>query len=340
MAATPLFVNTFDAGTDEGNLTAANSADSGNAFASIVINGASVGSGGITALSYEADAAIHGSIGVHFDVTGTTANGNYLQAAIPSGTGDYIYTELCFTYTGNPTSLIRFGAEIRAGSNDEALIQWGTDGRFVAVNDAGAQVTASKAPTMTSGHDYGLQLAMKPGTGTTDGYIGLRLWDYTADSEAWAWSASNVNAGTVAPDAIRFRLPLASTGITALDLDTVRIGRSTLADDWLAPYSDIVPPSIVGSVTDGLALIDVTASTIADGGTFDISQDSGPNTTPTPDGAGRWLVAKHTDTPLVYTVTGTNPDDSTDTATFTVEPLAAGGNATLRYYDGTTVHTV
>lgn len=326
MAATQTFLATFDDLADSTNITAANTG-----LASWVINGSSVGTGSAN-LQAKTDALVHGDRGGRFTVTGT-AN-NYGQLTIPAGTGDYHYLEWSFTYPGShPSALTNLGPTARDGTTDLYRPRVGTDGKFIFGNTSGTAIAASAAASaFTFGADYTVQICVKPGTGTTDGTLGVRILNTATGTTFHEWTSTAQNTSTLAPSIVRWVLPLTNSAWTTFDFDTLRLGRSVSAFDWMSAYTDIQPPdvsvTVVGpyyfiqaddaeGVTQTWALTEDTTTT----GKTPLTTVAGVSLTSTAS-TKVWAIAAD-DEAADWVVSATDAADQEDTATADT-PATAG----------------
>lgn len=335
-------LNTFEGGTAGGNITVANSGGtSGDAFSFILFNNASVGAAGNSAITYLASAAVLGTLGCHFNSSGTSAS--YLRWDM-SGTGPYAFASVRIkAFPGNPSATVPL-LELRSAALASGFLTIRTDGT-VRVNDrTNAGIAASTSPVLTPGASYTFEFSAAPGTTTTNGYLAMTI--YASDGSVFhTWSSNAVNAGDQPIAQARFDAPLTTSGwASGLDIDNCRAALASASSDWLGPFNPATPPNASASATAGAAIIDASASTGSDLD-FAIELLAGPpdSGAATLIGEGKWWVPQPADTDAVWRVTVVDTTTSLeDTVDVTVPHLTTETSLmpTLRYFDGVTIQTV
>lgn len=334
-------LNTFEGGAPGTNITAANSGGtSGDPFSFVFYNNASVGSTGNAAIAYSATAAVLGARGCQFAASGTTAS--YLRWDF-SGAGPYAFASVRVkAFPANPAATVPL-LELRSASLAGGFLTLRTDGTVRVNNRANTSIAASASPALVVGNSYTFELAIKPGTTTTDGYLGMRI--YNADGTIFhEWSSTAVDAGVDPIAQARIDAPLTSSAWSNLDIDNAQARLASLASDWIGHYNPVTPPNAVASVTAGVAIIDASGTTGGASLDYAIAQISGASTGPaTAIAENIWWVHQHATEDSVWRVTVTDTATAlTDTVDVTVPhiPIASPLMPTLRYFDGTTIQTV
>lgn len=217
--------NTFEGGTNTGNITVANS----NAASGPAISASSVTNG----WQYATSAAKVGSLGARrtLDTTGA-----YLEWAEPSpdgrgGGGRWFY--MAGNVTAYPVLM-----QLR-GLSDElcASLLVTTLRKFRLAQGDSAHLTASDSPVATVGNWYWVELYTTPGTGTTDGRIEMRILEADGVTVFHTYDTGfAVNAKTVPPANFRMGGMTTTAAGAAWTYDLMDgIAYGSLSSGWIGP---------------------------------------------------------------------------------------------------------
>lgn len=315
--------NGFEGQTNGTTATPANSAASGDAFATIFSNGAVANS----ALVYSTAAAVYGTMGCRITLA---AGASYARFDESVGTGRRVMTRTVkIPSSGAPTAeFVLMRAD--AGGTLMADIRVISTGVF-RVAPQGASMSASASPAVSANGTYLLQYAVTPGTTTSNGRVEYRVINPSNGSVIHTYdSGTTVNTGTANQTRARFGGEITGKGWTVDDLDAV--GFYTMASGWPAlPTSNATPSANAGAdqtVEAGATVTLPLVGTDSDGTitTYSVTQTSGTTVTLSGTGNSRTFKAPIplSQTTLTFSLTVTDNAGATSPAdTVVITVLAA-----------------
>lgn len=330
-----VFHNTFDGGTESGQITVGNSGGaSGDPFTDIIWNNASVAGSGVPQLVYSAAAASQGVRGCMGSVVASTID--YFRKDDPSPAGTRGSIRLTFTYSGIPSALTG-QCHIRSASALMGALSINNAGKVVMQNAAGTSVTAStssatvsgkiNAGVLVSGRKYVLVGAATAGTTTSNGTLAWRLYDHATGTLIDSWTSSTENAGTANPAVGRFYIP-SIWPVSTYPLDDVWFATSDNVNYWLPAPSLPAPTLDIDQVADNVVDLRGSASGDSTSLTFPTpTHVSGPTLTVSSLDPGLWLFSQDSAVDAVYAVSTQQGDGQTSSSNVTIPALAVGANA-------------
>jgi hypothetical protein len=245
--------NTFDSIADATALTSANivsaTGTSGNAAASINLGSAST----VTAKTSALD---HGARGLEFSFgnsgAGDTGATRILWAA-SSPVGDRIVWSFYVNYSAAVTVFEDVGGILSSTSTKVLVASIGTDGKLIIADASGTYLSASRAPNIFPTGWCRVDLAIAPGSTTTNGYVGYAYYVGDAASATYTWNNGGTgNAGANLPvGQVFIGRTTSRAAARVVKYDTIRAQAPITAPAFLDPF--VTTGGSSGSVTqDGI----------------------------------------------------------------------------------------
>ena len=289
---------------------------SGSAVANADLPSNSIVLASAGAVNYSNVWARTGTMSALFNVA--SGSGGYILTQVP---GDKASIRLYARFNALPSATTQLISIRSTGSGNITSLLLTNTGSIMVQDATGLNVVANSGGVVipTDGSVVRFGLAVIKGTTATDGTI--RAYLANGDGNPiWTYDASNVNAGTVNIEDVRFG-KIINPGTINAYIDSVTVSSDTGA--LLGPIVASPTATVTGA---SVYTVDARASTPGAGGTlsYSIQQTSGPATTPTLLVAGEWSVIRHATSVLNYTVTVTESGSGQQsTASIAVPPESA-----------------
>lgn len=328
--------NTFDHWADGAQITLDGMALDGDSPGAIVLNNVST-PGGSSALVASTSAALQGARAA---VLTLAAASSYLRFDDPTpGARGVLRMPVKFASNPSVNSIIGI---IRDGSNNIAGQLAITTAGQIRVSQGSTAITASQY-SLSTNHQYWVEFVVTKGTTTSDGRVEMYVYDSDGTTLLNSYdSGTAVNTGTADLKYFTFGTATTASGWTSMVLDSIQCG--VKASGLWGPLANPTSPPTIDVDQPAENVIDLRGSTAGDGSVPvypDPTHVSGPTLTVTGLGTGLWLFSRDATTDAVYAVSVAQGDSQSTSQNVTIPHLPiAGGLATMRYYDGTTVHTV
>lgn len=245
-----------------------------------------------------------------FNFSGTTSTRtNVLMECfiIPSATG--------VTWTSDLRILTQ-----RAGTSNCVTLQVNPS-RYVSLRDASGTYIASSisASQLALDTSYDFELAVTPGTTTTNGKAEYRIYAAGSQTPIQTVFVTGINTGLVLPDKIRWGVVSIATGGATYYNDTLSFAYK--ASGWMKGPANIAPTVVASAnqtgIEPGQPCVSNVVATDSDGSVVSSTATADNGVVLSGSGYSRTFIAPSSNSALTVTVTWVVTDDVGATATTT-----------------------